>query len=88
METMTEFAKALNNIITNYCYDNKILSTDASVKVLSYPIGKDGEFTLIKVNGIDIGSLTIINNSIIHTTYKADPDITNSKDIPDAEVQN
>lgn len=85
---MTEFAKALNNIITNYCYDNKILSTDASVKVLSYPIGKDGEFTLIKVNGIDIGSLTIINNSIIHTTYKADPVITNSKDIPDAEVQN
>lgn len=85
---MTEFAKALNNIITNYCYDNKILSTDASVKVLSYPIGKDGEFILIKVNGIDIGSLTIINNSIIHTTYKENPYITNSKNISDAEVQN
>lgn len=88
METMTEFAKALSDMLTKYCYDNKILSTEAKVEVLSYPIGKDGEFTLIKVDGIDIGSLTIINNSIIHTTYKENPDITNSKNISDAEVQN
>lgn len=70
-ETLTEFQKGLNEMIFDYCYKNKITKQDASVEVMAYPIGKTGEFNLVKVNDEVIGSLTIINNSIIHTTYKS-----------------
>lgn len=70
-ENMTQFQKGLNEMLFNYCYENKITMQDASVEIQAYPIGNTGEFNLVKVNDEVIGSLTIINNSIIHTTYKS-----------------